>query len=421
MSYKTIRAYNLGKQYRIGELLSRGGGKLLSETLTDIAKAPIRMVRNIGSPRPAKKTFWALKDINFEVEPGEALGIIGLNGAGKSTLLKLLTRITRPTEGYAEVRGRVSSLLEVGTGFHTELTGRENVYLNGTMLGMKKAEVDRKLDEIVAFAEVEKFIDTPVKRFSTGMFMRLAFSVAAHLEPDILLVDEVLAVGDVAFQKKCLGKMGEVSSQGRTVLFVSHNMDAVLRLVSSCILLEKGRLVMMGEPRDVVDAYLKSGIAREGELVFPQKESGYGQIDRVAMTNSRGELTSLFDHDEDIHCDIRFSVRETGVGHMDIIGLLVMIDGTRLMQFNTLEAPGVPAQWQVGHYRMRLSFPGGILNRGQYVLRPAFNLNGKAIHNHPDFGQGVPFEISENHDPDIKVRRSTLLNTMPQYHLEKLD
>ncbi len=239
-----IRVEGLSKRYRIGELQRY---KTLRDTLTDALYAPFRRLKKISeltfhdskTGNPQSDSFiWALKDVCFEVTRGEVVGIIGRNGAGKSTLLKILSRITEPTDGYAEIHGRVGSLLEVGTGFHPELTGRENIYLNGSIMGMKKAEIDRKFDEIVSFAEVEKFIDTPVKLYSSGMVVRLAFAVAAHLEPEILLVDEVLAVGDAAFQKKCLGKMGEVAKEGRTVLFVSHNFAAIRNLCPKCILLE---------------------------------------------------------------------------------------------------------------------------------------------------------------------------------------
>jgi lipopolysaccharide transport system ATP-binding protein len=248
MSDTAIRIEGLGKQYRIGGKKERY--KTLRDTLTDALVSPFR--------RAAKpdETIWALKDVSCEIKHGELVGVIGSNGAGKSTLLKILSRITEPTEGYAEIHGRVGSLLEVGTGFHAELTGRENIYLNGAILGMKKAEIDAKFDEIVAFSEVEKFIDTPVKHYSSGMYLRLAFAVAAHLEPEILLVDEVLAVGDAAFQKKCLGKMGDVASQGRTVLFVSHNMAAVQQLTRTSLLLHKGRLISEGLSEEVMQHYL---------------------------------------------------------------------------------------------------------------------------------------------------------------------
>jgi len=250
MSAPVIRTVGLSKRFRIGK---RVNYKSLRESLQNAVTAPFRRTRR------AAETIWALRDVSFEVARGEVMGVIGRNGAGKSTLLKILSRITEPTEGRVELRGRVGSLLEVGTGFHLELTGRENIYLNGAILGMKRAEIHRKFDEIVDFAEVEQFLDTPVKHYSTGMYLRLAFAVAAHLEPEILLVDEVLAVGDVAFQKKCLGKMEEVSRGGRTVVFVSHNLPALEAICSQAVLLDGGRIVASGPAADTVRRYLQMG------------------------------------------------------------------------------------------------------------------------------------------------------------------
>ncbi|MCX7841001.1 MAG: ABC transporter ATP-binding protein, partial [Anaerolineae bacterium] len=254
-----IRVEHLSKRYYIGKVQKRHD--TLRDAISDfrfrISDWLSRAVTH-HSPLATRNsdTIWALRDVSFEVKRGEVIGIIGRNGAGKSTLLKILSRITEPTEGRAIINGRVGSLLEVGTGFHPELTGRENIYLNGAILGMKKAEIDRKFDEIVAFAEVEKFLDTPVKHYSSGMYVRLAFAVAAHLEPEILLVDEVLAVGDAAFQKKCLGKMGDVAREGRTVLFVSHNMAAIQQLCSKAVLLQSGVLRSWGTVRQVIEMYL---------------------------------------------------------------------------------------------------------------------------------------------------------------------
>ena len=247
-----IRVENLSKQYRLG------GGQTthstLRESIVEAVRNPFKNLRR--SRNQEDNSFWALKNINFEVLQGEVVGIIGRNGAGKSTLLKILSRITEPTKGKIELYGRVASLLEVGTGFHAELTGRENIFLNGAILGMRQSEIAKKFDEIVAFAEIEKFLDTPVKHYSSGMYVRLAFAVAAHLEPEILIVDEVLAVGDAEFQKKCLGKMDEVSKTGRTVLFVSHQMGMLAQLCETCLLLEKGSVVVRGKTEEVINAYL---------------------------------------------------------------------------------------------------------------------------------------------------------------------
>jgi lipopolysaccharide transport system ATP-binding protein len=252
MANISIQVENLSKKYNIG--LAQQRHDTLRDQLVDLVSAPFKKRGKNG----AESTFWALREISFNVMQGEVLGIIGRNGAGKSTLLKLLSRITEPTSGRAVINGRVGSLLEVGTGFHPELTGRENVFLNGAILGMHRSEINQKFDEIVAFAEIDKFLDTPVKRYSSGMYVRLAFAVAAHLEPEILLVDEVLAVGDIEFQKKCLGKMDDVAKLGRTVLFVSHNMNAIQRLCSQTIFIEKGELVEIGTTRDVVSGYISS-------------------------------------------------------------------------------------------------------------------------------------------------------------------
>jgi lipopolysaccharide transport system ATP-binding protein len=273
-----IRVEGLGKRYRIGA--KQQAYRTLRETITDLISAPFCLVQRISkSKQPSANStiIWALKDAFFEVKKGEVIGIIGHNGAGKSTLLKILSRITEPTVGSAKLVGRVSSLLEVGTGFHPELTGRENIYLNGAILGMKRTEIKHKFDEIVSFAEVETFIDTPVKHYSSGMHLRLAFAVAAHLEPEILLVDEVLAVGDAAFQKKCLGKMGNVASEGRTVLLVSHNMGAIGSLCKRSILLEAGHVKKNGLTADVVGDYLSSQAEAPGNEagVEDDKRSGY--------------------------------------------------------------------------------------------------------------------------------------------------
>lgn len=254
MSDIAVRAENLGKRYRIGK--RQAGYHTLRESLMDMLRAPFGFLRGASDD----EHIWALQDVSFEVKHGDVVGIIGRNGAGKSTLLKILSRITRPTTGYAKLNGRIGSLLEVGTGFHPELTGRENIFLNGAILGMRRKEIERKFDEIISFAEVEKFVDTPVKHYSSGMYLRLAFAVAAHLEPEILIVDEVLAVGDAEFQRKCLGKMRGVANEGRTVLFVSHQMNAVRTLCSRCIHLADGKIVGDGDTEKVVANYLRREI-----------------------------------------------------------------------------------------------------------------------------------------------------------------
>lgn len=295
MNDVAVRIENLGKLYKIGA--RQESYRTLRETLTGFFTYPFRRRRQAahGSHRSKGEDFWALKDLSLEVKKGEVVGIIGRNGAGKTTLLKILSRITEPTVGQAEIYGRVGSLLEVGTGFHPELTGRENIYLNGAILGMRKAEIDRKFDAIVAFAEVDKFLDTPVKRYSSGMYIRLAFGVAANLEPDILLVDEVLAVGDAAFQKKCLGKMDEVAKGGRTVLFVSHNMEAVLNLCGNCFVLNDGALVFQGPTEEALKFYLNSSSnaqsALEAHILYKsptERPKRVAQISRIEVLDESG-------------------------------------------------------------------------------------------------------------------------------------
>jgi lipopolysaccharide transport system ATP-binding protein len=256
MTHLAIRTQNLGKRYKIGAL--QGRSRELAEVLSDIIYHPVRAIKTMGRFNHTTEDLWAIKDVSFDIAEGEIVGILGRNGAGKSTLLKILAHITDPTEGQASYWGKLASLLEVGIGFHPDLTGRENIYLYGVILGMKKTEIDRKFDEIVAFGGVEKFIDTPMKRYSSGMYVRLAFAVAAHLEPDIMLIDEVLAVGDAAFQNKCLGKIDSVTKEGRTVLFVSHNMPALMSLCPRAILLNDGHVLADGPTSEVMDQYLKT-------------------------------------------------------------------------------------------------------------------------------------------------------------------
>jgi lipopolysaccharide transport system ATP-binding protein len=308
MGKVAIQAVNLGKQYRIGH--TSNAKQTLSEAIGATARMPVQMLRDLArgqNPfRPNDEDLiWALKDVSFDVEQGEVLGVIGRNGAGKSTLLKILTRITNPTSGYARIRGRVGSLLEVGTGFHQELTGRENAYMSGAILGMRRVEIDRKFDEIVAFSGVERFIDTPVKRYSSGMYLRLAFAVAAHLQPDVLLVDEVLAVGDAEFQQKCLGKMGNAAQEGRTVLFVSHNLNAVKTLCERVIWLDNGRVKQIGGAAEVVSNYL--GVVKlqsTDPSVFPAVNQEYG----LGIANCQA---SILPHPDDELVDLQLVLTVT--------------------------------------------------------------------------------------------------------------
>jgi lipopolysaccharide transport system ATP-binding protein len=276
MSNTVIQVENLSKRYDIGHQYDRNDG--LSHRAELAFRNPVRWLRNkVGSTREEIEEFWALRDVSFEINQGDVVGIIGRNGAGKSTILKILSRITEPTSGRVKIKGRVASLLEVGTGFHQELTGRENIFLNGAILGMSHAEIKRKFDEIVAFSEIEKFLDTPVKRYSSGMYVRLAFAVAAHLEPEILIIDEVLAVGDASFQKKCLGKMGEVSGEGRTVLFVSHNIGALNTLCKEAIYFEKGRVKEIGKAARVLSIYSSEIFSTQITDLSSLRVPGFGE------------------------------------------------------------------------------------------------------------------------------------------------
>jgi lipopolysaccharide transport system ATP-binding protein len=300
MSDVAIRAENLGKLYRIGE---RERYLALRDVLARTLSSPARVFRKTTvKPNTESTQLWALKDISFEIRQGDVVGILGRNGAGKSTLLKILARVTKPTRGFADVHGRIGTLLEVGTGFHPELTGRENVFMSGAILGMRRAEIRRKFDEIVAFSEVEKFIDTPIKHYSSGMQMRLAFAVAAHLEPEILLVDEVLAVGDTAFQEKCLGKMHEVSAAGRTVVFVSHQLQAVSALTRRCILLESGSCVRIGETTEIITEYTAS-VARKGAVY--QAEASLTKPSLVYAAPLTSRINAIHDCGE----SLRFAFR----------------------------------------------------------------------------------------------------------------
>jgi lipopolysaccharide transport system ATP-binding protein len=310
MGDTAIQVQGLGKQYVIGRRLRTD--RFLTEALAKAALYPLRALRpgsnGFASRQRGNETIWALKDVSFDVEHGEVVGIIGQNGAGKSTLLKILSRITEPTVGAADIHGRLGALIEVGAGFHQELTGRENIYLNGAILGMRKAEIDRKLDAIVAFAEVEKFIDTPIKHYSTGMNGRLAFAVAAHFEPDILLVDEVLSVGDTAFQKKCFAKMDDMSGTGRTVLFVSHNMQAVKRLCTKAFLLHHGALVESGTPDRVIAAYLKTSQTVQLAGMASESLGGVIELERISVIQDGHEAYEFVDNQKPFEVQLHYRV-----------------------------------------------------------------------------------------------------------------
>jgi lipopolysaccharide transport system ATP-binding protein len=361
-----IRAERLGKKYIIGHEVERERYVALRDVITRNARNLCRKTADMVRGRAIvsgdiTEEFWALKDVNFEVKRGEVLGIIGRNGAGKSTLLKVLSRITEPTKGRVEIRGRVASLLEVGTGFHPELTGRENIYLNGAILGMTRAEIQKKFDEIVDFAGVEKFLDTPVKRYSSGMHVRLAFAVAAHLDPEILIVDEVLAVGDAEFQRKCLGKMDQVSKHGRTVLLVSHNMSAIERLCGRAMVLEDGNKIFDGEPASGVKVYLSEGLGQGGELPPPDHRPGSGKA-RIASLS----CTPIVDFGEPLRVEMVVKVRNS-VSVPDFRASIYDQSGVCIAHFGTSYL-GVPLPALEEDTVVVLELPESIFNFGRYTL-----------------------------------------------------
>jgi lipopolysaccharide transport system ATP-binding protein len=386
-----IAADALSKRYRIGEL-QRGYG-----TLRDTIAGAVQRIRQTGHHH--HEEIWALKDVTFEVEPGEVLGVIGRNGAGKSTLLKVLTRITAPTSGRATIRGRVSSLLEVGTGFHPELTGRENVFLNGAILGMKRREIIRKLPDIVEFSGIEQFMDTPVKRYSSGMYVRLAFSVAAHLEPEIMLVDEVLAVGDAEFQRRCLGRMEEIGGTGRTVLFVSHNMQAIAQLCDRVILMERGAIALDGHGTDVVAQYLQMGHGTSSEQAWPDLEKAPGdslvRLRRVRVVDESGSRTDTVDVRRAVGIEIEFTVLRDGV---PVFPKIKLFDGKGDVAFNALDtSPRWKDPQQPGDYVATAWIPGNLLNEGLISIHVDMCSFGPArLSHHATARDLISFHV---HDP----------------------
>ena len=362
-------AEGLSKRYRLGTGAHRYGR--LTESLSTAFAAPFRKLFGRGAPSPSEEILWALKDVSFEVKVGQAVGIIGRNGAGKTTLLKLLSRITEPTEGRAVLRGSVGALLEVGTGFHPELTGKENVYLNGAILGMSRPQIDKRFDEIVEFAEVGRFLDTPVKRYSSGMQVRLAFAVAAHLEPEILIVDEVLAVGDVAFQRKCLGKLSDVGSEGRTVLFVSHNMSVVSKLCEHGIWLEGGKVAMQGPMEDVVRQYLASSAGGDASYEESNLDTAPGndviRLCGVRIRNHHGVIASSLDARYGVFIEIEHAVLQRSMVRTSF--RLSSAEGTVL--FTSTDADDDERHGRErnpGMYISRCEIPPRLLKRGLYFV-----------------------------------------------------
>jgi lipopolysaccharide transport system ATP-binding protein len=438
MSDIPIRVENLGKKYVLSHM-GKGGHKkytALRDVLTEAALAPFRGFRRRLGPAPhdgppadsvspgssSREEFWALKDVSFEIKRGEPVGIIGRNGAGKSTLLKLLSRITEPTTGRIELDGKVASLLEVGTGFHPELTGRENIYLNGAILGMKRAEIKGKFDEIVAFAEVEKFLDTPVKHYSSGMYVRLAFAVAAHLEPDVLIVDEVLAVGDSEFQKKCLGKMQSVSEKdGRTVLFVSHNMQAIRQMCQRVIFLRQGKIAYTGDPHAAISAYLGQGLDAASHAAidladYPRSHPIEGAVfRRVRFTDGLGQpaaclrLTDVLGVEMDIQA--KKPLRQFNLSMAVVHG-----EGLRVFSEAYSDEHAQP-DLGPGEYTLRFQVPMRFFKMESYFLTLAMDENGKSC----DSVEGLlmPEIVDENPNLQMESQRWGVLRVPVTWDLIK--
>jgi lipopolysaccharide transport system ATP-binding protein len=371
-----ITVKNISKSYNIShEMKASAGNVTFRDAIINTLKKPKEL---LTGHIMKKEKFWALKGIDFEINKGEVVGIIGHNGSGKSTLLKILSRIVEPTKGEGIMHGRVASLLEVGTGFHPELTGRENVYFNGSILGMKKKEIDAKFDEIVAFSGVEKFLDTPVKFYSSGMYVRLAFAVAAHLDPDILIVDEVVAVGDADFQKKCLGKMQDAAEQGRTVIFVSHSMDSVRKLCDRTILLEKGKIAFDGNVDKGISRYLNPNAKKnEGAYTFKKDKSKIAQFSKISTINSLSNKTDLIKYGEKWQVVVDYEIKKN-LNESIIILEFVSADGTTIFTTSDIDYGKTPFL-KKGNYKSVINFSGDMFVPGSYILRLSIQAPGKAI------------------------------------------
>jgi lipopolysaccharide transport system ATP-binding protein len=410
VSKPILEVRGVSKLYRLGAF---GAGSLRGDL-----ERWWRRVRGL-EPAADVQDFWALRDVSFEVQPGEVVGIIGRNGAGKSTLLKVLSRITEPTEGEIRMRGRVASLLEVGTGFHPELSGRENIFLNGAILGMTRAEIQGKFDEIIAFAEIERFIDTPVKRYSSGMYVRLAFAVAAHLEPEILIVDEVLAVGDVSFQRKCLGKMEQVSRQsGRTVLFVSHNMGAISSLTQKCLYLRQGRAVAFADTRSVVQNYLGDTFARRSLWRAERDTSHPLQVRSVRLLDLEGRENNEFEVSRGFEIEVEHEVRRP-VRDALIELWFFGSDGQHIFSVGDFDAePDLRSQRQTGRFKSRVRIPGNLLNHGSFYLVLNSGVGGRETF---DYHEVASFEMVEHEGRSARSGRSGYFSPVVPWSTTRLE
>jgi lipopolysaccharide transport system ATP-binding protein len=415
-----IEVKNIGKKYLISH--ERGGYVTLRDVMTNILKRPFAFVktkakRAVGLEK--REEFWALRGVDFNVNKGEVIGIIGRNGAGKSTLLKILSQITPPTEGEIVLRGRVGSLLEVGTGFHPELTGRENIFLNGAILGMKRTEIAEKFDAIVEFAGIGKFLDTPVKRYSSGMYVRLAFSVAAHMEPDILIIDEVLAVGDAEFQKKCLGKMREVTQKdGRTILFVSHNLAAVQSLCTKTILLENGKVKKIGPTKEVIEAYTST----VANYVFADRGTASdAAIESIRIIDKDKKMTSEIRLDERSYIEIEYNIRKTVASALLCLHFFTLDNTLLLMSSETDDKPRL-LDYKPGKYRALIEIPPFIFNVGNFTFDASIQ---QPFVKYFDHKRNIPLRVVDSmHNSRLKFSNNAalgLLSVRLNYSTEKRD
>lgn len=418
-----IRIEDVGKRYRLGVTHAGSVRELANRVARRLVGRGVSPDETELGERPAQaRQFWALRNVSFDVQPGEVVGIIGKNGAGKSTLLKLLSRITKPTEGRIELRGRVASLLEVGTGFHPELTGRENVFLNGTILGMTHREVARRYDEIVGFSGVDKFIDTPVKRYSSGMKVRLAFAVAAHLDPEILIVDEVLAVGDSEFQRRCLGKMNEVAHAGKTVLFVSHNMSAVRSLTTTGVLLSGGQVIARGPVPDVISKYLQdddSTLRSEIRYLPEEASTGTAAIQAIRLLDGAGRQRSEFTSDEPVYVELEFESAEA-----PYVQVGVEVRNQHAVPVFHTYSNDVADLWphigsRSGCYTANCEIPPGLLNGGQYHVRPLVKSESDALPVIPERAPLLRIEFDVPNKSHITSGRKGIVAPIIPWRLER--
>lgn len=415
-----IEVKNIGKKYNISH--QRGGYIALRDVLMNVIKSPFSFLKNKAKQITGlekKEDFWALEDVSFNIKKGEVVGIIGSNGAGKSTLLKILSQITPPTTGEIILRGRVGSLLEVGTGFHPELTGRENIFLNGAILGMKKKEIAEKFDEIVAFAGIEKFLDTPVKYYSSGMYVRLAFSVAAHMEPDILIVDEVLAVGDAEFQKKCLGKMESITkSEGRTIIFVSHNLEAIKNICDRCLLIKNGSIIKSGETKEVVGYYLNRERNLNSVIEYPPNPNTKAQITKVSILDKNKKPCAQLPINDGFSISIEYEVfKEVAKA---TLCLSIFSEGSMLLNSSSGDKDAELENYSPGKYMTNIKVPPSLLNTGYYYIDISLQ--------HPfvgyiDLKKNISFEILNINNPRSQIFNNHVLGkiaTPLDYETKKL-